>query len=158
MRRSIVCCLVVALLAAAPTRAAAPIQLMGYLVGTWNCTADMAGTKRSYRAQWAYAQGGTWLRETVSAGSGDESAFTYVSQDHLWRSVVTARAGAVTVFQAPDTGLAHLAYRSVYPDAGASVTFDRISDRAYTLHLKHVAGGTTTSETDGCTKAPAPVP
>jgi hypothetical protein len=44
----------------------------------------------------------------------------------------------------------HFAYRSVYPDAGISETFDRVSATEYTLHATVRSGGKTTASVDTC--------
>lgn len=143
----------IGLLAATPTRVADPMQLMSYLTGTWNCSVDIGGKKQTYKAVWAYTLGNAWLRETDSwPGGGDVAMLTYDRKARQWRTVVTESEGGITVFRAPDKGLAHVVYQSVYPDTSMNDIFDRTSTHQYTVHFVQVAGGKTTRGTDDCTK------
>lgn len=142
-----------ALFSAAPTRAADPVKMLGWLTGTWHCTFSMGSQKQLYTARFATAMGGSWLRETdTSAAGSGEFLLTYVRGTHRWRGVITLSDASATVFDAPDTGLAHIAWHSVYPDTSMHDTFDRISFTEYRLHFEQRTGGKILRSSDVCTK------
>ena len=142
-----------ALMAATPTRVANPLQLMNFMIGTWTCSTDFNGQKQTYKARFDYVLGNSWLRETDTwSGGGDMGMLAYVPQSRKWREVITEPDGSITVFQAPDAGVAHIAYRSVYPDASMSDTYDRVSMRQFTIHFIQSANAKTTRTSDVCTK------
>lgn len=142
--------LAIATLAASP----APDQMpsLGYLVGSWECTYRADTTNGTYRAVYAYDAGGNWLAEHDTwAGGGDEGRFTYDPKRRRWIVVVLGNDRSPTVFEG--TGDANrLAYRTVYPNANASETFDRVSPKEYTLHFTQTTNGQTTKSTDTCVK------
>ena len=140
-------------LAAAPMRTVDPLQLMGFLQGSWSCTYTSNGRQQTYTAKWEYVLGKTWLRETSTwQGGGDVLMLTYVPQSRQWRAVGAETDGTVSVFEAPDTGVAHINYRSAYPDTTMRETYDRISPQKYKTHFTQAANGKTLSVTDVCTK------
>jgi hypothetical protein len=136
-----------AALSAAPT----PLAKMNYLVGTWNCTYRAGATRFAYDATYAYDRDGHTLRLSASwAGGGDEELFAYDAQHRAWTAVVFEDTGSTTVMHATGSDPNHIAYRSVYPDAGLAETFDRISATEYTLHATVRSGGKTTASVDTC--------
>jgi hypothetical protein len=46
----------------------------------------------------------------------------------------------------------HIAYRSVYPNAGIAEKFDRVSSTTYTLHATVRSGGKTITSVDTCVR------
>ena len=153
LRRLSVLLLYAAALGAAPTRVADPMKLLGWMPGTWTCSAAIGGRHEVYTAVFSYAMNGAWIRERDTwAAGGDELLLTYVAAKHVWRAVVTESNGSVTVFEAPDTGLAHIAYRSIYPNASMRDTFDRVSFKEYRMHFEQRTGGKLVRGSDVCTK------
>ena len=143
----------VILSAATPMRTADPLKLMSFMTGTWTCSSTINGQTQTYTAHWEYALGNKWLRQVDTwSGGGDMGMVTYVPRSREWRWVVTEGDGDVTLFRAPDTGLAHITYRSVYPDATMSETYDRVSQSKYTTHFVQTENGKTTRAIDVCTK------
>ena len=132
MRKLVICVASVNLLAATPTRTADPLQLMSFMTGTWTCSSTSNGKTQTYTAHWGFALRNTWLRQTDTwQGGGDEAMMTYVPRNREWRWVATESDGGITIFRAPDTGMAHIVYRSVYPDKTMSETYDRQIGRAH---------------------------
>jgi len=142
--------LTVMLLGASP----APDQLpaLRYLVGSWECTYRSGSTGTTYRAVYAYEAGGNWLVERdTSSGFSDEGRFTYDQRSRRWIVVITGSDRSATVFEG--TGNArHITYRTVYPNAYASETVDRISPEKYMVHFTGTTNGQTATSTDVCVK------
>lgn len=139
---------------AAPMRAANPIALMNYLPGTWYCTTNYGGHVLNYRARYAYDQNGAWLTAVDTSSMGtDRLLISYDKARHLFRSVVTESDGSVTVFEAPDTGLAHIVYKSVFPDTSMQETFDRHSTTHYMTHFRQQTPKGIVTVTDDCFKS-----
>lgn len=138
---------------AAPLKTADPMAMLSWMPGDWTCTAAMMGKTQTYKAHFAYGQGGRWMTEDDTwAGGGDRVQFTYVRSKQVWRAVVTESDGNVTVFVAPDTGLAHIAYASVYPDASMRDTLDRVTTRKYTMQFVQKTPKATITGHDVCIK------
>ncbi|HET7813484.1 MAG TPA: hypothetical protein VFL13_03850 [Candidatus Baltobacteraceae bacterium] len=145
----------VALLGAgtAPTRTANPIALMNYLPGTWTCSTTFGGGALTYQARYAYDQNQTWLTAIDTSKMGtDRLMISYDKAKHRFRALVADSGGGITVFEAPDTGLAHIVYKSVFPDATMQETFDRISDMHYTTHFRQHTDKGLVTVTDDCRK------
>jgi hypothetical protein len=124
-----------------------------FIAGAWSCSSDFGGQQKTYVARWDYAPGNAWLRETDTwTGGGDVLMLTYVPQNRQWRAVITADDGSITVFEAPGTSTAHIAYRSAYPDATMTETFDRISTNKYATHFVQFVNKKTIRATDTCTR------
>ena len=141
------------LIGAAPLKTANPMQFMSFLVGHWTCTFHMAGQAERYRASFSYTLGNAWLRESDSwANGGDEVLLTYAPDVRRWRSVIAEQGGAVTLFEAPDTGAAHIVFHSIHPDRSMVDSFDRISPAKYAWHFSQTAHGKVVSSMDICTK------
>ena len=139
------------ILAALPATAAAPVAGLHYLVGTWKCTYRAGAVRLAYDAKYTYNRDGHTLWQTASwAGGGDEELLAYGAQYGGWTAVVFDDQGTTTVMRAPGKNPNHVAYRSVYPDAGIAVTLDRISATEYTLHGIVRSGGKTTTSIDTC--------
>ncbi len=137
--------------AATPMRAADPVTLLRYLVGTWNCSSTIAGKTTSYTAQYAMTMGGQWLRTTnASKGYESEDMMTYVK--HHWLVVDIEPFRAVTTYTADDTGLAHIALKPAYPKDEPDVTFDRLTFTKYRLTFDGHMGGKAVHWVDTCTK------
>jgi hypothetical protein len=136
---------------AAPLNAASPMKLVGYLAGTWNCSSTVGGTTTTYTANYAYALGGKWLR-TINASKKyqSEDMMTYVNRG--WTVIDMEPTGTMSVLTAPDTGVAHFAFKTQYPKAGLTVTFDRVSMMKYTLTFGGTQGGKPVHWVDTCTK------
>jgi hypothetical protein len=130
---------------------AEPIAGLHYLVGSWKCTYRAGAMSMAYDATYAYDRAGHTLRETASwaGGAGDEELVGY-DKKAGWTAVVFDDQGSATIMRAPGSDPNHIAYRSVYPDAGMAVVFDRISTREYTLHATYRAGGKTIVSVDTC--------
>ena len=147
---------VVAVTLIATTLGASPakdqLPSLRYLVGSWDCTYRSGATGTTYKAVYAYDAGGNWLVEhdTGSGYSGD-GRFTFDPKRQRWIVVFTGSDRSATVFEG--TGEArHVAYRTVYPNAYASETIDRISPEKYTVHFTETTNGQTTKSTDVCIK------
>jgi len=140
-------------LAALSAAAPSPIARLNYLVGTWSCTYRAGATRFDYGATYAYDRGGNTLRLSATwAGGGDEELFGYDAPHRAWTAVVFEDTGATTIMHATGSDANHIAYRSVYPDAGLAQMFDRISATQYTLHATVRSGGKTTVSTDTCSR------
>jgi hypothetical protein len=137
-------------LAAALPATAAPLAGLHYLVGTWNCTYRAGAARLAYNATYVYDREGHTVRQIDSwAGGGDEELLAYDAQ-RGWTAVVFDDQGTATIMRATGTDPNHIAYRSVYPDAGIAVTFDRVSATEYTLHGTVRSGGKTITSVDTC--------
>jgi hypothetical protein len=137
-------------LAAALPAKASPLAALHYLVGAWSCTYHAGAVRFGYEATYAYDLGGLVLRQSAAfAGGGDEELLAYDAKSG-WTATVLDDHGNATVMHAPGRNPNHIAYRSVYPDAGIAVTFDRVSTQEYTLHATFRSGGKTTTSTDIC--------
>jgi hypothetical protein len=137
-------------LAAALPAKTAPIAGLHYLVGRWNCTYRAGAVHLAYTATYAYDGGGI-LRESASwTGGGDEEFLAYDARRGGWTAVVFDGQGTATILRAPGSNPNRIAYRSVYPDAGIAVTFDRVSATKYTLHATVRSGGKTITSVDTC--------
>lgn len=123
-----------------------------YFVGSWECTYRSGATSMTYKAAYAFDAGGKWLVERdTSSGFTDEGRFTYDPKRQRWIVVITGSDRSATVFEG--TGEArHVAYHTVYPNAYARETFDRISPEKYTLHFTETTNGQTTKSMDVCVK------
>lgn len=140
---------------AVPMRTADPIALMNYLPGTWQCTTNYGGHMLAYRANYSYDQNGAWLTalDTSSMGT-DRLLLSYDKTKRRFRAVATESDGSVTVFEAPGSSLAHIEYRSVFPDRSMQETFDRISRTHYTTNFRQYTPKGNVSVTDDCRKKP----
>lgn len=79
---------------------------------------------------------------------------TYDKAKRHFRAVVAESGSNVTVFEAPDTGLAHIVFSSVFPDRSMQETFDRVSMTHYRTHFRqHTAKGDV-NVSDDCVKKP----
>jgi hypothetical protein len=137
-------------LAAALPAKAAPLAQLHYLVGKWNCTYRAGAVRLDYTATYAYDGEGI-LRETASwTGGGDEELLAYDAHRGGWTAVVFDGQGTATILHATGSNPNRIAYRSVYPDAGIAVTFERISSTKYTLHATVRSGGKTITSVDTC--------
>ena len=137
-------------LAAALPATAAPLAGLHYLAGTWNCTYRAGAARLAYNATYVYDREGHTVRQIDSwAGGGDEELLAYDAQ-RGWTAVVFDDQGTATIMRATGTDPNHIAYRSVYPDAGIAVTFDRVSATEYTLHGTVRSGGKTITSVDTC--------
>src|SRR5437868_3336593 len=141
-------------LAALLPATASPLDRLHYLVGSWSCTYRAGAARFAYDATYAYDRDGRILRQVASwAGGGDEELLAYDLHRRGWTAVVFDDQGTVTIMRAPGSDSNHIAYRSVYPDASISVTFDRISAAEYTLHGTVRSGGKTIASVDTCLHA-----
>ena len=141
-------------LATALPAAAAPIAGLHGLVGTWKCTYRTGAAHLAYDAVYAYDLPDQVLRQTDTwAGGGAEESVAYDAQRHGWTAIVFDGQGSATVMHAPGSDPNHIVYRSVYPDAGIAVTFDRLSATTYVLHGTVHAGGKTITSLDTCLRA-----
>jgi hypothetical protein len=141
-------------LAAALPATTAPLSGLHYLVGTWNCTYRAGKMSFAYRATYAYDRDGHILREIASfSGGGDEELVAYDPQRHGWTAVVLDDQGHATIMRATGNNPDKIAYRSLAPDAGIAVTFERISATKYTLHGSYRSGGKTIDSVDTCTRS-----
>jgi hypothetical protein len=130
--------------------ASAPLPGLQYLVGTWNCTYRAGAVRLAYDATYIYDRDGRTLRQIASwAGGGDEELIAHDAQRGGWTAVVLDQ-GTATILRASGSDPNHIAYRSVYPDASISVTFDRISATEYTLHATVRSGAKTITSVDTC--------
>jgi hypothetical protein len=151
---SIVMILASFVLAAALPAVPAPLAGMHYLVGSWNCTYRAGAEHLAYAATYAYDSNGHILRQiTSSALGGDEELVAYDAHRKGWTAVVIDDQGNATTMRATGSDPNHIAYRSVYPDAGIAVTFTRISATKYTLHGTVHMGGKTIASVDTCLRA-----
>lgn len=140
--------------ASPPIRTLNPMTTLSYLVGDWTCTVHSGGKSETYHARFSYTAGNTWMQETDTwTNGGDQLVFTYIPGKRVWRAVVSEYNGNVTVFEAPDTGLSHVAYRSVYPDATMQDTFDRVSTTRFTMHFRQQTAHGINTGNDNCVKA-----
>jgi outer membrane lipoprotein-sorting protein len=145
--------LVLASTIGASTKPADRLQEFAFMMGSWTCSYTQGTQTSSYSATMSWALGGNWIRERDTwAGGGDEGLFTYDPSKRQWTSLVMEPDRSPTLFVAGDTGSAHIAYRSVYPDASMTDTIDRISPTKYTVHFTQTLGGKTTHSVDVCTK------
>lgn len=134
----------------------ASVALAGlqFLVGSWNCTYRAGATSLAYHATYAYDNDGQVLRQVASwKGGGDEELIAYDGKRGSWTAVVLDNQGTATIMRAPGSDPNHIAYRSVYPDANVAVTFDRISETAYSLHATVRTRGNTIGSVDTCVRA-----
>lgn len=134
--------------------AANPDQLpsLRYLVGTWTCTYHAGTTTGSYKALYTYDMGSNWLVERDTwAGGGDEGRFTYDAKRQRWVVVVAGNDRSTTVFEGSGSA-DHRAYRTIYPNADANETIDRVSPQKYTVHFTQTTSGQTTTSNDVCVK------
>jgi hypothetical protein len=154
MTRRIAIALVLAGTIGAGTKPADPLHAWAFMIGSWTCSYTLGKQTASYNATMSWALGGSWIRErdTWAGGGGDEGLFTYNPSKRQWTSVVIESNRVPTLFVADDTGSAHVAYRSVYPDASMIDAIDRISPTKYTVHFTQTVGGKTTHSVDVCTK------
>ena len=136
-----------AVVLAALQATAAPIAGLHYLVGSWNCTYRAGTVRFAYRAAYDYDSSRRILREIASwTGGGDQEFIAYNAQRRGWTATVLDGDGNVTVMRATGSDPNHMAFRSVYPDAGIAVSLDRVSATEYTLHgIVHSAGKTINS-------------
>jgi hypothetical protein len=131
---------------------AAMLAGLHYLVGTWNCTYHAGTARFPYSATYTYDRGGQTLRESATwAGGGDEELLGY-DPKHGWTAVVFEDLGSTTILHGTGSNPNHIAYRSVYPDAGIAETFERLSATEYTLHATARSGGKTVTSFDTCVK------
>jgi hypothetical protein len=138
-------------LAAALPATVAPLAGLHYLVGTWKCTYRAGAVRFAYDATYAYDRHGHALRQIASwAGGSDEELLAYDAQRGGWTAVVLDDQGTATIMRATGNDPNHIAYRSVYPDASITETFDRISATEYRLHAKVRSGGKTITSVDTC--------
>jgi hypothetical protein len=138
-------------IAASPTRVADPMQFMHYLVGRWNCSSTTAGKTTTYKAQYAYALGGQWLRTINTSGSSSsEDMMTYAN--HRWMVVDMEPFRAASVLAGPDRGAARITLTTVYPPRGLTTTFNRVSFTKYTLTFGGTLNGKPAHWVDVCTK------
>ncbi len=139
-------------LLAAPATANDPLSSLRFLVGTWNCTYEAGKTKVTYKATFSYDMNDNWIRESDSwkGGGNDLGMFTF--ENGGWTTVVLEPNRSTTLFRASGKNPNHIVYRSVYPHAGMTDVFDRVSPTRYTLHFKQTAGGKTVESNDVCVK------
>src|ERR1700677_4435548 len=131
---------------------AAMLAGMHYLVGTWSCTYQAGAARFAYTASYAYDRGGNTLRESGAwKGGRDEELLAYDAH-RGWTALVFEDQGTATVLRASGSNPNHIVYRSVYPDAAISETFERLSATKYTLHATVRSGGKTISSVDTCVK------
>jgi hypothetical protein len=141
-------------LGAALPATAAPLAGLHYLVGMWNCTYRAGAVRTAYAATYTYDRNGHALRQVASwAGGSDEELLAYDAQRRGWTAVVLDDQGTATIMRATGSDPNHIAYRSVYPNAGIAVTFDRISATEYTLHGTVHLGGKTITSVDTCLRS-----
>ena len=132
----------------------APLAGLHYLVGTWNCTYRAGAVRMTYNTTYAYDRDGHALRQIASfAGGGDEELLAYDARRGGWTAIVLDDQGTATVMHASGSNPDHIAYRSVYPDAGIAVTFDHTSATEYTLHATVHSGGKTITSVDTCLRS-----
>jgi hypothetical protein len=145
--------LAIIVLAAALQATPAPLAGLHYLVGSWKCAYRAPGANLAYDATYAYDRDGRILREVASwTGGGDEELLAYDAQRGGWTAIVLDDQGDATVMRGSGSDPNHIAYRSVYPDAGIAETFDRVSATEYTLHATVRSGGKTITSVDTCTR------
>lgn len=144
----------VAPVGAAPMRVANPLLLMSYLQGSWTCASAMNGKRYTYRETFAYVLNHNWIeeRDSYSDGGGDQLLVTYLAAKKEWRAVVNDSDRTTVVFEAPDTGLAHIAFVSVYPDRSMQEVFDRVSMTKYTTRFRQKTARGIVNAADTCTK------
>lgn len=146
--------LLASLVLAAAMPAASPLAGLQFLTGTWNCTYRAGAARFPYAAAYAYDLNGRILREVAAwEGGGDEELLSFDAQHRAWSAIVLDDHGTATVMRASGSDPKHIAYRSVYPDANVSVTFDRVSATEYTLHGTVRSGGKTIRSVDACLRA-----
>ncbi|MGB8964027.1 MAG: hypothetical protein WCB99_00175 [Candidatus Cybelea sp.] len=140
------------LLAAALPAKPAPLAGLHYLVGTWNCTYRAGAVRFPYAATYVYDRDGAALRQIASwTGGSDEELLAYDAQ-RGWTAVVLDNHGTATIMRASGSDPNHIAYRSVYPNAGIAEKFDRVSSTTYTLHATVRSGGKTITSVDTCVR------
>ena len=124
------------------------------LLGTWKCTYTAGAHPMTYSATFAYAMGGSWMRETDFSGgaANGEALYSYDRKSATWTAVIVLGDHTVTIFRASGPSATHIAYHSVYPDASMTDIFDRISPTKYALHFTQIANGKPTKSNDTCTK------
>jgi len=131
----------------------APLTGLHYLVGAWKCTYRAGAARFAYDTTYVYDRDGHTLRQIATwAGGGDEELIAYDAQ-RGWTAVVFDDQGTATILRATGSNPNHIAYRSVYPDAGIAVTLDRISATEYALHATVRSGGKTTTSVDTCVRS-----
>ena len=141
------------LIGAAPLRAADPMTFMNFFIGTWNCESRIGNTTIKYTATYSHSLNGSAIRGVDQwPTGGDEIVNSYVRPTREWQAVVMEQGGSVTIFRAKDTGAAHIAYGSTYPDRSMKEVFDRLSMTKYTLHFDQKTHGKEIRAVDVCTK------
>ncbi len=151
--RGIIVMLASLVLAAALPATAAPLAGLHYLAGTWNCTYRAGAARLAYNATYVYDRDGRTLRQIATwTGGSDEELLAYDAQRRGWTAVVLDNHGTATVMRASGSDPNHIAYRSVYPNAGIAETFDRISATEYELHATVHSGGKTITSVDTCVR------
>jgi hypothetical protein len=140
------------LVAAAPSTSA-PLADLHYLVGSWNCTYSAGAEHMAYSATYAYDSNGHILRQVSSSPAGGDEELVAYNPKSGWTAIVLDDLGNATTMHARGSDPSHISYRSVYPDAGIAVTFDRISSTRYTLHATVRSGGKTITSADTCVRA-----
>lgn len=133
---------------------ASPLTELHDLVGSWSCSYRAGTMSMGYHATYALDRDGHIVRETASFGAsgGDEELIAYDDQHHRWTAVVLDDQGNATVMHATGTDPKHIVYRSVSPDTGIAVTYDRVSPAKYTLHATLRMGGKTMTSVDTCSR------
>jgi hypothetical protein len=154
MRRRFPAAALLALLYAAPAKAADPLASLSYLVGSWNCTYNAGAQHIRYTATYAFVMGNNWMRErdAWAGGGSDVGLTTYEPKTNNWTEIVAENERSTTVFRAKGSDVGHRVYQSVFPNALLNLTFDRVSDTKYTLHFHGTYQGKTITSYDTCTK------
>jgi len=139
---------------AMPASAADPMTSLQYLVGTWNCSFPLGGRQVTYKATFSYDLGNNWLREDDSwpGGGTDLTMLTYDPKAASWIVTIAEQERSAVVFRGTGNDPGHVVYHSVYPDAGATNIFDRVSPTSYTVHFSQTTGGKTTTSVTACVK------
>jgi hypothetical protein len=135
----------------AAMRPADPIMLSSYLVGRWACTSTAGGVTTKYEADYGYVLGGKWIR-TINHSKKYQSEDMMTYAGHQWTVIDMEPTRTMSVLTGPDTGLAHIALKTVYPRSGLTVTFDRASMTNYRLTFGGTVRGKPAHWVDTCTK------
>jgi hypothetical protein len=127
---------------------------LGFLIGTWSCSFTGGGQSASYTATYAYDLGKNWIaqRDVWTGGGGDAGYLTFDNKGAGWTYAVFESDRTATIFRAADDQPSHIVWRSVYPKAGMTDVFDKVSAAKYTLHFSGTIGGKSMSSVDVCTK------